>query len=490
MTRAHSVSARVMASFAGTSVPDWLMSHIERGLGGVVLFAGNISSDAQAGALCARMREARDDVVIAVDEEGGDVTRLDAPIGSLSPTAETLGVIDDAALTRRVAEALGGRLRAIGFDLALAPVADVNSNPANPIIGVRSFGADPALVARHVTATVDGLHIAGVAACAKHFPGHGDTALDSHLSTVTSPADLATLRGREFPPFAAAVAAGTEAIMTTHVLVTALDDIPATFSARWHTFLRDEFGFGGAIISDALDMAGAGGHRGPGSLAAAAGRALGSGVDMVCLGSNLGPADVDAVVAHLGATAGWSEPAHEAALARVARLHRCASPERGASLTTGNYVEIARQALGDLTPAESVLGGARRAFVAECLAQGNSSNHNVAWGVRRQLPPEWPGCEVRASDAPGTVAAAAGDCPIVVVTRDTAVYQWQVAFVRALTAEPGVNRRVVVVEMGSPAEGLNPGDGSVVVIRTHGASRAGGIAVARWLADLTRENDG
>src|SRR5262249_23748097 len=154
---------------------------LERGLGGVVLFARNIAGPEQLAELTAALRAGRHDLLVAVDEEGGDVTRLEADRGSSYPGNCALGAVDDVELTRRIGAALRGDLTGVGIDLDLAPVADVNSNPENSVIGVRSFGADPALVARHVAALVSGLQSAGVAACAKHFPGHGDTALDSHF---------------------------------------------------------------------------------------------------------------------------------------------------------------------------------------------------------------------------------------------------------------------------------------------------------------------
>src|SRR5262249_32215160 len=156
----------------------------------------------------------RDDTIVAVDEEGGDVTRLFAGAGSPYPGPVALGHLDDVELTRRVALAIGAELRAAGVNLNLAPVADVNSNPRNPVIGIRAFGPDPERVAAHVAAFVEGQQAAGVAACAKHFPGHGDTAVDSHLALPTTDVEAAGLEGGPLVPFRAAIAAGTQAIMT------------------------------------------------------------------------------------------------------------------------------------------------------------------------------------------------------------------------------------------------------------------------------------
>ena len=182
------------------------------------------------------------------------------------------------------AAAIADELAALGFNLNLAPDADVNSTASNPVIGVRSFGADAPLVAAHTAAWVMGLQGSGVAACAKHFPGHGDTATDSHLALPTIDVDLETLRDRELVPFAAAIAAGTASIMTSHIMVPALDEQnPATFSrAILGDLLRGSMGFEGAIITDALDMAGACAITG---IEVAAVRALAAGADLLCLGS-------------------------------------------------------------------------------------------------------------------------------------------------------------------------------------------------------------
>ncbi len=220
--------------------------------------------------------------------------------GPTSPGNAVLGRIDDTALTRESAAAIARELTAYGINLDLAPVVDVNSAPDNPVIGVRSFGADAAHVARHAVAAVEGLQSQGVAACAKHFPGHGDTVTDSHLALprVDAPADV--LEVRELEPFRAAVAAGVACVMTSHVVVTAIDpDRPSTFSPTMlGGVLRGRLGFDGVIVSDALDMAGASAETG---IPEAAVRALGAGCDLLCTGSETTEEDyldiVDTVVA-------------------------------------------------------------------------------------------------------------------------------------------------------------------------------------------------
>ena len=184
----RAAAGTLLASFPGERVPAWLLDLIAGGLGGVCLYGSN-RGGRPGGRGGDRPRRAPRRAG-AVDEEGGDVTRLEAATGSSVPGNAALGAVDDLDLTRAVAAALGGALRAAGIDLDLAPCADTNTDPANPVIGVRSFGADPELVARHTVAFVAGLQGAGVAACVKHFPGHGGVDVDSHLDLPTLSAPL------------------------------------------------------------------------------------------------------------------------------------------------------------------------------------------------------------------------------------------------------------------------------------------------------------
>src|SRR3712207_4189183 len=155
----------LLAAFPGHTAPDWALDLVGDGLAGHTLFAANIADPAQVFRLCGTLRAARPDVLIAVDEEGGDVTRLAHATGSPYPGNAALGVVDDPALTRQVYAAIGADLAAAGITVDLAPTVDVNTADDNPIIGTRSFGADPARVAVHAAAAVAGLQEAGVAAC-------------------------------------------------------------------------------------------------------------------------------------------------------------------------------------------------------------------------------------------------------------------------------------------------------------------------------------
>lgn len=281
------VSATLQPGFAGSEVPTWVERSHGEGLVSLCLYGDNVASDGTGlAALAAALHERLPGVLLATDEEGGDVTRVHYPAGSTVPGNAVLGRIDDVALTRDVAAHLGRELAVLGIGLDLAPSVDVNSSPSNPVIGVRSFGAEPSLVARHAVAFVEGLQSSGVAACAKHFPGHGDTVVDSHhdLPRVDVPLDV--LRTRELDPFRAAVAAGVRTVMTSHIVVPALDPVRlATFSPSVIRVLRGDLGFDGVVVSDALDMAGASAETG---IPEAAVRALLAGVDLLCLGSATG----------------------------------------------------------------------------------------------------------------------------------------------------------------------------------------------------------
>jgi beta-N-acetylhexosaminidase len=191
-------------------------------------------------------------------------------------------------MTRRVAAAMGDELRAMGFNLDFAPVADVDSNPRNPVIGDRSFGRDPAEVSKHVVAFADGLQSQGIIACVKHFPGHGDTDVDSHKALPVVDKDVRDLENLELIPFKAAVDAGIDMVMTSHVLFPALDeDHPATMSrAVLHGLLRERLGYSGVVISDDLEMKAV---RDRWSIRVVLEKASEASVDLFCIGRSFEP---------------------------------------------------------------------------------------------------------------------------------------------------------------------------------------------------------
>ena len=247
--------------FDGTAASqiDDLLRRVAAGeVGSVMLFRPNIVDPPQVAALVAALRAAAPadrPLLIAIDQEGGLVQRLRAPL-TVWPDMLSVGAAGDPARTAAVGRALGDELAALGIAWDFAPVLDVHTNPGNPVIGTRAFGTTPEAVAAHALAFWRGLRDAGLVGCGKHFPGHGDTQTDSHLTLPVVAHDAGRLRRVELAPFAAAARAGIESIMTAHVMYPALDpDRPATLSRRILTdVLRRELGFGGVIVSDDLGM--------------------------------------------------------------------------------------------------------------------------------------------------------------------------------------------------------------------------------------------
>ena len=266
----------LLGSFTGSDVPVEIRSLArEFDLGGITLFGrlGNIETPEQVAGLAFDVRNLGGEAPawVGIDQEGGRVARLRSPFTEWPPMA-ALGRSDDSSLAGKFAAALASELKAVGVTLDFAPVLDIHTNPNNPVIGDRALGDTPDVVAKLGRVIIDELQRAGVAACGKHFPGHGDTAADSHveLPIVEHPPDR--LRAVEFVPFKAALDAGVAFIMTAHVLVTAIDDErPATLSPKVVTaILRDELGFNGVIVSDDLEMKAIAGRYTPGEAAVAA----------------------------------------------------------------------------------------------------------------------------------------------------------------------------------------------------------------------------
>lgn len=226
-------------------------------LGGLILFKRNVESPEQVAEVAVAAREMSQELPlwVAADQEGGRVARLRRPLTEWPPMI-TLGRADDEALTSRFATALARELLAVGISIDFAPVLDVLTNPKNPVIGDRALGEQADTVARHGVAIIRALQEEGVAACGKHFPGHGDTSVDSHLDlpVVEHPPDR--LEAIDYVPFREAIGAGVAGIMTGHLLVPALDEEnPATLSETIvHDILRGDLGFDGLVFTDDLDM--------------------------------------------------------------------------------------------------------------------------------------------------------------------------------------------------------------------------------------------
>jgi beta-N-acetylhexosaminidase len=254
----HRIGQLLIAGFDGQRVPVELKALArEFGLGGVILFARNIAEPEQVADMCFEASQLTPEMPawVSIDQEGGRVARLKAPFTEWPPMA-TLGRSADAALAERFARALAVEMKAVGVTLDFAPVLDVHTNPKNPIIGDRALAEQAEDVARLGAAIIRGLQSEGIAACGKHFPGHGDTSADSHLELPLIEHPIERLRGVEFVPFRAAIEAQVATIMTAHLLMPAFDDTrPATLSKRIVTgLLRNELGYAGVILSDDLEM--------------------------------------------------------------------------------------------------------------------------------------------------------------------------------------------------------------------------------------------
>lgn len=359
----------LMIDLSGPSLtPDERAFLGERRPGGVCLFARNVSDRFQLADYVAELRSlAGDQLIVAVDQEGGGVVRvLDLPY---APSAMALGAADDPALTRAVAAATARGLRSVGIDVDFAPVADVNSNPANPVIADRAFGGDPAHVARHVVAFVEGLQAEGVAATVKHFPGHGDASVDSHLALPKLELTFDELERRELVPFIAAFEAGVAAVMSAHIVLERIDpQYPATLSPTIiGGLLRDRLGFEGVVFSDALEMrAIADRWGGPESAV----MALAAGVDMPAQVATLQVQEATVAAIDRAIAEGRLDPAKlAAAQRRLAALKRLSRPQRAAADAwapgdDGLLDRAAQRALLALGPLPRLAAGSRVVLVA------------------------------------------------------------------------------------------------------------------------------
>ncbi len=518
--------AILIPPFPGLTAPRWLLDALYGGLAGVTLFAPNMASGPEAlGALTRSLHAAAPDLLVAADEEGGDVTRVWYYTGSPYPGNAALGAVDDLELTEQVHAAIGADLAALGVNLDLAPCLDVLSAADNPVVGTRSFGADPALVARHGAAAVRGLQSAGVAACAKHFPGHGATLLDSHVELAVVPDGLAVVEARDLPPFRAALAAGVLTVMPGHLRVAGLTgDLPASLSAAAISLLRSALQFDGVVVSDALEMRAVSDVYG---IPGAAVLAVAAGNDLLCLGRDVPEDGYLAVRAALADAVRSGElPAsrlEEAAdrvgalRARLARMRTATAADGGAgdrggvaSAVAGSTV-VASTAVGSTVVGSTVVGStvvgstavagtagiglvaARRALrvtgarselrdpvVIEVEPLPNMAAGEARWGLGGWVPAgssrRVPAAPDPAQSAAVTLKAAAGRS-LVVVVRDAHRSPATRQLVTAVLAE---RPDTVLVEMGLPY--WQPPEGTYqAYLASFGASRANAQAAAESL---------
>ncbi|MBA5875822.1 MAG: beta-N-acetylhexosaminidase [Nitrospira sp. CR1.2] len=322
MTLREQIGQLFMMGFTGTTLGAELASFMKAyAPGGVILFRRNLESVQQIVDLTNGLQKLSpgSPLLIAIDQEGGRVSRLPAEFTIFPPCAQ-LGQCNSSELAYSAAATIAKELRAVGINMNMAPVLDVNSNPENPVIGDRAFGANPELVAELGQATIGGLQDNMVVACGKHFPGHGDTSTDSHKELPVVDAGLQRLRDTEFPPFQQAIRFGVASLMTAHVLYRVLDpEAPATLSpAVIQRLLREEFRYDGVVFTDDLEMHAIIDHDGIGEAAV---RAFVAGCDvlLICKDQDRVQTAMEAMVRAVR-EGRITQDRLEQSLARVARL--------------------------------------------------------------------------------------------------------------------------------------------------------------------------
>lgn len=315
-----SVLAHFMVGFPGDSLPRELAEYLDQGLAGVVIYQRNFSNAEHLLKLTSAIRNAAGrPVLIGIDQEGGTRFALKKPFTQW-PSATEIGRLGDADAAEKIARAMAAELRAVGCNLDFAPMLDLHVNPESPVTRDRSFGSQPDLVARMGAAFDRGLRRGGILSCAKHFPGHGDAAVDPHLDLPVFAGTMARLETSELVPFAACIGSGTQLIMTAHILLPKVDpERPASLSRLMlHHVLRKKMNFDGIILADDLGMGAIAKRYGPGESAVKSIHA-GSDVVMLCHNWNAVRPELDAVRnAHLKGQ--FDNDEWEASLARIDRV--------------------------------------------------------------------------------------------------------------------------------------------------------------------------
>lgn len=466
-----------------TRLTRWAAERVDRGVGGFVVYGKDVESAEQLRALTDALHGLREHVVLAADEEGGDVSRLEYAGGSSMPGNLALGRLDDPPVTETAAYEIGLSLRDAGIDWNLAPAIDVAVNPASPM-GTRCFGADRTRVAAHAAAWVSGLQAAGPSACAKHFPGHGTGTADPHFGATTVEVSADELVASYLDPFRAAIAAGVDSIMVSHDRLTAVDpDLPAAISAPVITgVLRGELGYDGVVFTDALEM---GGIAQVADLPTAAVLAIAAGADALCLGSFAYGEDVDVAAAALMTAVRdgrLTEDRLRQANERITRLGTRPRATAGRDIGLGDRLAArARVVHGDAR-----LRG-RHVLSVRLTASVSPAVGRPGWGVEDLLAAA--GRKVTAVVVDGDTYSGASmvraeigqfrseygaDAPIVLQVRGAHRFEWT----RPILAD--LRERcpdAVVVDMGVPGDSVDRFRGWV---QTFGAARA----CARAAADV------
>jgi len=376
MTLPQKVGQLLVPAVPGLSAADGGAALVRRyHAGGVIYFGQNIRDAAQVAALSAGLQQAAGGqsphlpLLIGTDQEGGIVSRL-AGVTTVFPGQMAAGATRDPALISAQDQATGAGMRALGINLDYAPVADVNVDPANPVIGIRSFGSRPALVADLTAAAVAGFHQAGEATVAKHFPGHGDTDVDSHTGLPVIHHTLRQWWAIDAPPFQAAIRAGVDEIMIGHIKVPALDDSgqPASLSRKVVTgLLRDRLGYQGVVVTDSLQMAGVLQGHTPAQVAV---QAVQAGCDQLLMPGDPG------VAYH--------------AVLRAVRRGRISLAQLDASVARVVSLKVARGLLGEPAVSPSAVAGLENTPPQRDLSQ-QLANRSITVVANRSQRPSGPG---------------------------------------------------------------------------------------------------
>lgn len=465
----------ILAGLPGPVLDDATRRWLNDGLGGLVLFARNIVSPDQLAELTHAIHASGTDVLIAADEEGGDVTRLHHVAGSTTPGNLALGAAGDLALTREVARSIGHDLRGAGIDWDLAPDVDVNTNPANPVIGTRSYGDEPDAVAAHGVAYLDGLRDAGILSCAKHFPGHGDTQVDSHFGLPHVEGDLEP----HLVPFRAAIAAGVNSILTAHIVFPALDTYPATLSRRIVTdLLRGELGYDGLVLTDSMTMKAVADTYGLGEGAVLA---LTAGVDMICVNGDVrSQCDMRDAVVEAAKSGRLSTERLAEAAGRVHALADLAADATGALPEHGIEVGV-RAATAGLFVSGLTLPLATSPYVVEIAGprRGVDSEAGSLLTALRRRDPAADGVRLRGhaatEQALRTATAMAHGRPLLLVVRDALRSVEQTDTIRLMRS---LRSDVILVGIGGTYDSESAGPGGYLGTRGAAAANLSAAAIA------------
>ena len=444
--------------FGGTSIPEWIKPWLDNGLGSITLFGSNTPTLESTHQLIQELRSYNEDLVIAIDEEGGDVTRLFVREGSRYPTPALLGKCDDEELTYSSYRSLGTLLRELGVNLSYAPVADVVAVHNNPIVGVRSFGTTADLVSRQVVQAVAGLQDSGVGACIKHFPGHGAVVEDSHHSLPRIKMSKADYEAGHVSPFRNAIARGVSAVMVGHLVVDELDaHKPASLSSKVQgEYLRGSLGFKGLIVTDALDMGALGGVP---RIHESALQALLAGSNLLCF-SGLGDQSqiVEASFVRIKDALKSGEIKSDY-LAGIASPVRDFNSKILVSTEEKSEVDFDNLALG-MHKSGSVNIKSPDINLIEIGTKPTIAAGDVSWGIHRELRAAGVKFEIHASDSE---SALKSEKQLVVAFRDAYRDSQLLATLQNLQKR---KPDAIFIDMGWPTLEFNPKN----LIRSYGSS--------------------